>query len=560
MFSVPFNPKLTEKEFNQFGAFLLKNKKVIYDVYFTSRMPPFSQDAMGDMFKDYQWSALTENALIIQNNFGIPISATFNNIHVSPTDKNLDLFIKNFKILYDQGVRSATIPHTLWLLTGKIQKEFPELLIKNTILRNAQRANEVVKLAEAGFHYVNLDRDLMRDEDSLLEIKRAKEYCKDKLGVDIKISLLINEGCSGNCPVQDEHFSYNLMRDDMNAPTYFMTNISKFSCPKWESEDFAYNFRVANLPPWKKDWDYFLENLGIDVFKTHGRESVPRLFETMRIIDRYANNENIMWQEFDSIADKADPNLLEAWRTTIRNCKFNCWDCNVCDKVALKNTKTALVSRVENALNKSLTGDSKLTDHTKNIKGLTSVKVKNFLNILCEMEECRYLEIGAYQGATFSAALDGNNITAFAIDNFSGEGTHPMRKIEDWGEDDYDVKTQFFENIRKVSSQSTIKVFDEDIQAFDVGKIDRTINILFYDGGHSEKEHYNVINKFLPILNNIFILIIDDWNWIQVKEGTTKGISDNNLQVLLKKEIITSGEDFNDYWNGLGIFVLRQAT
>ena len=80
-------------------------------------------------------------------------------------------------------------------MTGRIQKEFPKLLIKNTILRNVQRANEVVKLVEAGYHYINVDRDLMRDKESLLRIKKAKEYCKNEFGVDVKIALLANEDC-----------------------------------------------------------------------------------------------------------------------------------------------------------------------------------------------------------------------------------------------------------------------------------------------------------------------------------------------------------------------------
>jgi hypothetical protein len=53
------------------------------------------------------------------------------------------------------------------MLTGRFQKKYPDVLIKNTILRNTQRANEVIKQVEAGFHYINFDRDLMRDEDTL---------------------------------------------------------------------------------------------------------------------------------------------------------------------------------------------------------------------------------------------------------------------------------------------------------------------------------------------------------------------------------------------------------
>ncbi len=42
---------------------------------------------------------------------------------------------------------------------------FPELKVKNTILREVTKANEVIELAKAGFYYINLDRDLMRDHD-----------------------------------------------------------------------------------------------------------------------------------------------------------------------------------------------------------------------------------------------------------------------------------------------------------------------------------------------------------------------------------------------------------
>ena len=144
-------------------------------------MPPFAQDAMGDVFRsetDAQQVAI--NALVIGEKTGIPLSATFNNIWVRPDQKNLDEFIKNFKFLYDAGVRTATIPHTSWVMTGQIQKEYPELKIKNTILREVVKPNEIVTLASAGFNYINLDRDVMRDREALDRIKQAKEYCAEK--------------------------------------------------------------------------------------------------------------------------------------------------------------------------------------------------------------------------------------------------------------------------------------------------------------------------------------------------------------------------------------------
>ena len=296
MFSVPLNPKLTPEQFDAFLNFLKRYKHLIYDVYFTSRIPPFIQDAMGDVFNETQYNLINENAFIIPKVTGIPLSATFNNIEVPPTDENLTSFITHFKKLYDKGVRIVTIPHTLWMLTGRFQKRYPDVMIKNTILRNTQRANEVIKQVEAGFHYINFDRDLMRDEDTLKRMQDVKKYCKDKLGVDVKYSLLANEGCWGNCPVQDEHFLYNNTRTKGTQPTYFGTKIAQFSCPKWEQQDPAYHWRIANFPPWKEEWDRLLQY--IDVVKMHGRESVSRLFETMEIIDNFRENKEILYKEF----------------------------------------------------------------------------------------------------------------------------------------------------------------------------------------------------------------------------------------------------------------------
>ena len=101
MFSVPLNPKLTPDQFDYFLNFLKKYKHLIYDVYFTSRIPPFTQDAMGDVFNETQFNLLNENAFIIPKVTGVPLSATFNNIEVPPTSENLTIFIENFKRFKD---------------------------------------------------------------------------------------------------------------------------------------------------------------------------------------------------------------------------------------------------------------------------------------------------------------------------------------------------------------------------------------------------------------------------------------------------------------------------
>ena len=220
VFSLPVNPKL-DKIFvdSVFVPWLVKYRDYIRDLYFTCRMPPFEQDAMGDVFTG-DTRQLVYNALIVGRESDIPVSATFNNIYIRPDQENLDLFIFNFRSLYEMGIKVATVPHTSWVATGLIQKEFPELLIKNTILRNVTKANEIVSLAKAGFHYINLDRDLMRDRDALKRIADAKEYCAS-IGKPVELSILANEGCWGGCSMMDEHYHFNNTRSG-NVPQYFM--------------------------------------------------------------------------------------------------------------------------------------------------------------------------------------------------------------------------------------------------------------------------------------------------------------------------------------------------
>ena len=130
----------------------------------------------------------------------------------------------------------------------------------------------------------------MRDRDTLLRLKEAKVWIKENLNKDVYFSLLANEGCLGGCPVMAEHFEYNNTRSDPQ-PQYFHDPMSRVSCPKWEVQDPAVYLKTANMTPWKTDWEEYINDLGIDVIKLHGRESITRFAETMDIVDRWNNND-----------------------------------------------------------------------------------------------------------------------------------------------------------------------------------------------------------------------------------------------------------------------------
>jgi len=537
MFSLPINQKLTEEQFHIFYEFCAKYRPFIYDLYFTCRMPPFIQDAMGDIITNPQdANDIILTALHIQNTLQIPISATFNNIHVPPTQKNLDLFANNFQQLYDAGIKVVTIPHTHWVATKQIQKKFPELFIKNTILRNVSRANEIAKLAEAGFHYVNLDRDLMRNRDELIRCKKAA----DKFNV--KLSLLANEGCLGNCPMMDEHFSFNNFR---TGPSYFHDPISRTSCAKWDITDPSSSLKTANIPPWKDDWDELLNY--VDVFKMHGRESIDQLFNSMSIIENYANQKEILYDEFNAYLEDNDleDRPINVWRKTIKNCKFDCWDCNLCDKLYEKRNTIKPHEFLTTVVNELV--DSVNYNNDIEVPGLTSKRVQNLLYGLSEHVN-NYLEIGSAMGATAVAIK--NDLEIHCVDNWKND----VQPDNDSFILPVNTKTEFLNNTKHIKN---LHVHDCDMFDVDLNII-KNIELFFYDGPHDFEITSKVVEFYSQCFAKTCIMIFDDANWVNVVKGAEDGIAKSKLNVIYNRLLLNDQEDKTQWWNGLYIVVVEK--
>ena len=563
LFSLPINPKISPEDTeNKIIPVLKKHRHLIYDLYFTTRMPPFMQDAMGDVFRSVNDAqGAVKNAFYISQETGIPLSATFNNIWVRPDQKNLETFITNFKFLYDNGVRIATIPHTSWVMTGQIQKEYPELKIKNTILREVSKPNEIVSLASAGFYYINLDRDVMRDRELLDRLKEVKQYCAEK-GNPVMLSLLANEHCWGGCPIMPEHYQYNSTRKD-NDPQYFNSDISRVSCSRWDEYDAAHSLKEANLPPWREDWEEFLDV--IDVFKLHGREDAMRFKESLDLITRWDEGKDILYPEFDTyLTDvKIKDAPINIWRNKIKSCKFDCWDCNYCESVVEsvlkkeKRTMNPYVDRVIRAIDAATDNNSKFNPEGYDVLGLSSDKVRHLLNNLCSERGTVYVDVGCYMGSTLFAALYKNSaVKAYAIDDYSDGVIKPKKKDLD---KKFDVKNPIDAMVNNADKwmnlDCSVGFVVKPVLQWLPNKEHRP-DVIFYDGEVGDNMNANLEHLHEQAKDN-YILIIDDANFNGVVDNAKKFQEDK--EVVFEKTIRTEiAEDDKSWWNGLHILVITK--
>lgn len=210
------------------------------------------------------------------------------------------------------------------------------------------------------------------------------------------------------------------------------------------------------------------------------------------------------------------------------------------DAMALK-----LIQRLNTAIKNAAEHRSALTPQILGLDGMSSAKCRHFLNNLLadQTKDCHYLEIGCWKGSTLVAALHNNPVKHTAIDNFTEFGG---------------PKQEFHANCALIGRPVNFKECDAlgvDILTLNLPKV----TVYFYDGGHTRQNHADALTHYFDAMDDTFIFIVDDWNFHDVQSGTRDGIQQCGLEVLYVKELPARfNGDKDQWWNGLGVFVLRK--
>ncbi len=185
---------------------------------------------------------------------------------------------------------------------------------------------------------------------------------------------------------------------------------------------------------------------------------------------------------------------------------------------------------IHSAITAALALQHSLPEWIIGIDGMSGKKYRYFINNLVrEMIEPRYFEVGSWAGSTAASAIYGNSLSALCVDNWSQFGG---------------PKQAFMENISKAKSDGCeFKFIEEDFRSIDYENLKFGANIYLFDGPHEEKDQYDGVQLALPTLKEEFVLIVDDWNWIAVRNGTKRAISDCALTVKSCVEIRTTTND-----------------
>jgi hypothetical protein len=214
---------------------------------------------------------------------------------------------------------------------------------------------------------------------------------------------------------------------------------------------------------------------------------------------------------------------------------------------------TELKQHVETAFEKAEKEESKITTDILNMDGMTGKRTRHFYNNLLNKDDARYLEIGVWKGSSVCSAMCGNKATVVCIDNWSEFGG---------------PKNEFIRNFNTYKGENNAFFLEKDCYKVDISTLP-TFNIYMYDGNHSENSHFKSLVHYYNCLDDLFVFIVDDWNWKDVRKGTYSAFQQLKLSILYEKEIKTTDDDTHPVWgsekqqqwhNGIYVAILQKHT
>jgi hypothetical protein len=215
------------------------------------------------------------------------------------------------------------------------------------------------------------------------------------------------------------------------------------------------------------------------------------------------------------------------------------------------------ISIIEDALEKAKKQESKLPEWILSMDGMSGRTYRHFINNLIEnIDNSRYLEIGCWSGSTCCSAIFENSVDAYCIDNWSEFGG---------------PRNECIGNIKKCISGSEdmigIELEENDFRKVEYSNIGK-YNVYLFDGPHEEQDQYDGLCITQNALDDEFIFICDDWNWEQVRTGTLNAIKTLNLKIIYSLDIRTTDNNTHpsednvrqnsDWHNGYYISVLKK--
>lgn len=191
-------------------------------------------------------------------------------------------------------------------------------------------------------------------------------------------------------------------------------------------------------------------------------------------------------------------------------------------------------------LQSKLTGTKFGSDHRINILP-SDCPSDHLLNNLCSLPKASHLHVGLLKGGSFIAALYGNQETLqeqIGIDWF-----------QEYPQD------AFYSNCLSYLHMDKCRIINSSCFNLDKSLFTSPIDIYFYDADHSLLGQQNAFTYYNDVFSEVFIAVVDDWEFPWVRRPTFKAFEKLNYRILYETYIPHNER----YGHGQYIVVIKKS-
>jgi tetratricopeptide (TPR) repeat protein len=230
------------------------------------------------------------------------------------------------KQLRDIGLKSVVVTNPIYIV--KIKKHVSDITVESSVNCYVKTVEHALYLKDLGVDVLTIDRDINRDIPLIRDIKNK---------TNLKIRIMLNEGCVSNCPYRVVHYNYISGGLKLSAKKIGEVFWDRF-CVAIYLNNPGKVFRIPFIPP---------ENLSYYGQFTDYYKLSTRTFTTDRIelclkayINRHFSGNLLSILDCPGLSyfEYIDYDIIKRnnFFSNMLNCKVNCITCNYCNELLKK--------------------------------------------------------------------------------------------------------------------------------------------------------------------------------------------------------------------------------
>ena len=211
---------------------------------------------------------------------------------------------------------------------------------------------------------------------------------------------------------------------------------------------------------------------------------------------------------------------------------------------------STLAGPVGTAVTNAENSVSNITSELVGMKGHTGLLVRHLYNNLAAIPNTTALFVQPYTGDGVCSALNGNSVTVVTVNDVTMYPTNMQALAA---------------NVDLFKGSNTVTLHDADWARMDLSGLP-IINVVAYHGSNEAGRVNAALTRYLPVLANEFVVVINDWSISQTRDWLNTFITDNGITVEYSKDEGDLHEGVDPpvanptgWWTGVHVAVLKKS-